>query len=111
MIADQVSQFKVAVDKALADGFQTKDALTLLSEFAVRAVTVVQAVAEATGAQKKEAVLLGCETLFDTYIEPLNLPWLLDSAVDPLIRSAIRPVVGAFIDGTVAALWARKIFV
>ncbi len=46
---------------------------------------------------KREHFIVRCEELFDVYLAPIDLPGP-DRIIDPLIRSAIRPVAGRLYD-------------
>ncbi len=46
---------------------------------------------------KREYVIERCIALFDEYFVPIDLPGP-DAVVDPLLRAAIRPVVGRIYD-------------
>lgn len=59
------------------------------------------------GAEKKEAVLVAIEKFYDTSIAPLDLPWVPNLWIEPLVdkqlRTLIRPVFGPVIDAIVTA--------
>lgn len=46
---------------------------------------------------KREYAIIHCESLFDELFEPVDLPGP-DSIIDPLLRTAIRPLVGRVYD-------------
>lgn len=46
---------------------------------------------------KREYTITRCERLFDEVVEPVDLPGP-DRAIDPLLRAAIRPIVGRVFD-------------
>ena len=46
---------------------------------------------------KREYVIVRCEELFDEYFVPIDLPGP-DAVIDPLLRTAVRPVVGRIYD-------------
>jgi len=46
---------------------------------------------------KREYLIVRSETLFDQVVEPVDLPGP-DRIVDPLLRAAIRPLVGRLYD-------------
>ncbi len=51
----------------------------------------------------KEWVIEIARAAFDKYIEPVDLPGP-DTAIDPLLRAAIAPVVGAIFDSLLKEL-------
>jgi len=46
---------------------------------------------------KREYIINLCEDLFDEFLVPIDLPGP-DAVIDPLLRSAVRPVVGRIYD-------------
>jgi len=48
-------------------------------------------------ADRREYVIFRCEELFDEYFVPVDLPGP-DTVIDPLLRTAVRPVVGRIYD-------------
>ena len=48
-------------------------------------------------ADRREYVIARCEELFDEYFVPVDLPGP-DALIDPLLRTAVRPVVGQIYD-------------
>ncbi|HDZ26237.1 MAG TPA: hypothetical protein ENH65_06960 [Candidatus Aminicenantes bacterium] len=50
-----------------------------------------------TDYSKREYLILRCEELFDEYFQPIDLPGP-DAIIDPILRSAIRPLVGRIFD-------------
>jgi len=56
-----------------------------------------------SAADKREYVITRAEKLFDDTIPTIDLPGP-DSIIDPLLRSAIRPVVGKVYDEVVKEL-------
>ncbi len=54
----------------------------------------------------REKVLTMAEAAFDKYVEPIDLPGP-DAVIDPLIRAAIGPTVGAVYDGLLKELKER----
>ena len=47
---------------------------------------------------RREYTILRCEELFDEYFVPVDLPGP-DAIIDPVLRAAVRPVVGRIYDG------------
>lgn len=58
-----------------------------------------------SAADKREYLITRAERLFDEVVEPVELPGP-DQIVDPLLRSAIRPLVGRLYDEAVKRLEA-----
>lgn len=54
-------------------------------------------------ADKREHLIEAAEKLFDQVVEPIDLPGP-DRLVDPVLRAAIRPLVGRLYDAIVAKL-------
>lgn len=50
-----------------------------------------------SASDKREYLIVRSETLFDQVVEPMNVPGP-DQIVDPLLRAAIRPLVGRLYD-------------
>jgi len=46
---------------------------------------------------RREYVIFRCEELFDEYFAPVDLPGP-DAIIDPLLRTAVRPVIGQIYD-------------
>ncbi len=46
---------------------------------------------------RREYAIVRCEELFDEYFVPIDLPGP-DAVIDPLLRTAVRPVVGRIYD-------------
>lgn len=55
---------------------------------------------------KREFLITRCEHYYDELVEPVDLPGP-DRVVDPLLRSAIRPLVGRLYDAAVEKLEAN----
>lgn len=56
-----------------------------------------------SAADKREHLITRAERLFDDVVAPIDLPGP-DQIVDPIVRSAIRPVVGKLYDQVVKEL-------
>ena len=56
-------------------------------------------------ADKREYLIVRSEKLFDEIVEPVDLPGP-DKIVDPLLRAAIRPLVGRVYDEALKKLEA-----
>jgi len=78
-----------AWEGALADDFQWRDILTIAQSTAETLVPVVMSFSMLTNEQKREIVVETTRDLFDAVIEPIDLPWLPDSLVDPILRKTI----------------------
>ncbi len=50
--------------------------------------------------------IAAAETAFDKYVEPINLPGP-DAVIDPVLRQAVGPIVGAVYDGIIKELKER----
>lgn len=46
---------------------------------------------------KREYVIGRCKELFDEYFVPIDLPGP-DTVIDPVLRAAVRPIVGRIYD-------------
>ena len=56
-----------------------------------------------SAADKREFLITRAETFFDQVVEPVDLPGP-DKFIDPLLRAAIRPLVGRVYDETLKKL-------
>ncbi len=56
---------------------------------------------------KKEYAVLRCEELFDRYFQPVDLPGP-DGLIDPLLRSAIRPLIERIYDEVLSRINKEK---
>ncbi len=54
---------------------------------------------------KREALIVAAERLFDRLVEPIDLPGP-DVVIDPVLRTTIRPLVGQIYDEVVRRLEA-----
>ncbi len=53
--------------------------------------------------ETREQAISVAQAAFDKYMEPIDLPGP-DAAIDPLLRAAIAPVVGAIFDSLLKEL-------
>lgn len=54
----------------------------------------------------RDKVIAAAEAAFDKYVEPIDIPGP-DVVIDPILRAAIGPVVGAVYDGIIKELKER----
>jgi hypothetical protein len=96
-----------------SDGFQFSDVPSLLASGAIRGTRIMQATG-ASGPEKKEAVLMCLETMYDRIILPIDLPfipnYIIEPMVDKALKAAIRPGFGPLIDRVVGEQKAAGTF-
>jgi hypothetical protein len=104
---------RAELDRLIAEAQEkAMDGLTLgeiwtLFEDGVKALVRVAQTISASGAEKKEVVIQAAEEFYRVVVEPIDLPWVPDAIVDPLLSKTIRPFLSWLIDTLVARFNAQ----
>lgn len=98
-----IATYKAAVaDRSLS----INDAFSLITKFTATAIQMVDGAMNATGVQKKDAVIQAVLAFYRGVIEPLGIPGvphiIETTIIDPFIEREIPVVVGGIVDALVS---------
>ena len=102
VIRERVDAIVASAREKASDGLTLAEVWGLLEESVRALILLAETLAAVGGAEKKELALAAAERLYREVIQPIDLPWIPDAIIDPLIGAAIRPYLGWLIDRLVA---------
>lgn len=100
-IAGRLSALVAAAQAKLTDGASVRDVFEILGDAISLAVRVAQDFAEVPGPEKKAAVTQAVMAFYTAVVEPLDIPWVPDVVVDPLLRGMVEKLVDGLIESLV----------
>ena len=112
-ISSEVEKLIAAFKEKLSDGkLSLTEMWYLFNEFVGSVVVICEELGD-DGPEKREAAIEAVMALWKNVVKPIDMPWLPDSVVDPIVENVLPLLVGVLIDWTVdtfnAKFWPERV--